>query len=127
MQSGKSLGLSLRRKSKTRSLSVENDILALQEDVSEDGELHAQVVLDTTKAGVRAVGHGGVVDVLAWNDSLVAVDVDGEVGEVRVTGEGPAAYQDVVNGTGHLEVVLNDDEGVDHDEGGTGICMYQSE
>lgn len=101
--------------------------MALQEDVSEDGELHAQVVLDTTKAGVGAVGHGGVVDVLAWNHSFVAVDVDGEVGEVGVTGEGPAADQKVIDGTGNLEVILDDDEGVNHDEGGTGIWMYESE
>lgn len=46
---------------------VKDDVLALQEDVSEDGEANVLVCLDTTEAGHSAVINRGEVDVAAGN------------------------------------------------------------
>ena len=42
---------------------IENDVLALQEDVTEDREANTLIRLNATKAGDAAVVHGREVDV----------------------------------------------------------------
>lgn len=54
------LHLCLSSETELRAAGVENDVLALQEDVAEDGEANAGVALDTTEAGVA--GQGSVVN-----------------------------------------------------------------
>ena len=79
--------LCLSGKAEAGALGVENDILALEEDITEDGEANARVALDTTVAGGAASGDRGVVDQLTGDNGIVAIDGHGKVGQVAEQGK----------------------------------------
>lgn len=74
--------LCLGGEAKAGTIGVENDILALEEDVTEDGEAQAGVALDTSEAGGAARLEGSIVDQGAGNNGVVTTNGDGEVGEL---------------------------------------------
>lgn len=112
---------SLRSESKSRPVRIENNILALQEDIAEDGEAQAGVALDTTEAGRASFADGGVVDILPWNNGLVVSDDDGEVGQLGVAVESVATGLRVVLGALHVLVVVVDDGFGEEKEGSAGV------
>lgn len=102
-------------------LGVEDGVLGLQEDVTEDGEAEARVALDTAVAGGAAGGDGGVVDDGAGHDGIVGADGDGEVGQGGGAVEDVAAILRALLSAGDLLVVGSDDIGGEHHEGGAGV------
>ena len=68
---------------------VEDDVLALQEDVAEDGETDAVIRLDTTEA--LGVGNRSKVDEFSRNGVQVAIDDERKVGKIGGAGEDHAA------------------------------------
>ena len=100
---------------------VEDDVLALEEDVAVDGEADAGVGLDATVAGAAARGDGGVVDVGAGNDGAVAADAECQAGEGGGAGEDVAAVGGRVLRARNLSVVRADEGGGGVDEGGAGV------
>ena len=105
--------------SKTRALGVENNVLALQEDVTEDGHANTLVGLETTEAGT--VTGRGVVDQASGNGGGVAADNNSEVGQLRVAGEGVSTGFLVILGTRDTLVVSRDNLLVDEQERGAGV------
>lgn len=75
--------LSLGSKTKLRTRRIEDDILSLQEDVTEDRETQTGVALDSAEAAGAAGGDRGVVDDGAGHNGVVAVDGHGEVRQLR--------------------------------------------
>jgi hypothetical protein len=102
-------------------LGVEDDVLALEEDISEDGESQAGVALDTTEAGRAAVSDGGVVDVFTGNDSVVATDDGSEGRKTSGAGEDITTVFVAVLGSGNLLVVVGNDAVIKQEEGGAGV------
>lgn len=86
---------------------IEDDILALEEDVADDGETDAGVPLDTTEAGAAA--RGRVVDVVTGDGALGVANDEGEAGQVGGAGEDVAAVAGAVLRVLHLLVVGADD------------------
>lgn len=86
-----------------------DDVLALEEDVTDDGETDALVTLDTTEAGAAASGR--VVDVVARNGALDAANDEGEVGQGGGAGEDVAAVARAVLRILDLLVVGTNDVG----------------
>jgi hypothetical protein len=117
--------LCLGGEAKARALVVENDILALEEDITEDGEANTRVALDTTVAGGATIGDGGVVDVFARNNGIVALNSHSEVREVGVAVESVTTNGAVVLGTGNLLVVGGDNRVVNQEKSGASICTIQ--
>jgi hypothetical protein len=113
--------LCLSGKAEAGALGVENDILALEEDITEDGEANARVALDTTVAGGAASGNLGVVDQLTGDNGIVAIDGHGEVGQGGGTGEDVATVGVAVLGARDLLVVGGDNAGGEQEEGGAGV------
>lgn len=103
---------------------VKNDILALQEDITEDGEANARVALDTTVAGGATSGDLGVVDQLTGDNGVVAVDGHSEVGQGGGTGEDVASVGVTVLGAGDLLVVGGDNAVREQEKGGAGVCIW---
>ena len=122
---------------------IEDDVLALEEDVAVDGEAELGIGgLDTAKAGweqvsaieskhfggfkgaeltLRAFLKGSEVDELAGDNGLVVADLQGEGGKGGAAGESEAALLRVVLGALDLLVVGLDDVGGHEHEGGAGI------
>jgi hypothetical protein len=113
--------LCLSGKAEAGPLGVENDILALEEDITEDGEANARVALDTTVAGGASSGNLGVVDQLTGDNGIVAIDGHREVGQCGGTGEDVATVGVAVLGAGDLLVVGGDNAGGEQEEGGAGV------
>jgi hypothetical protein len=111
-------------KAEARSLGVEDDVLALQEDITEDGEANARVALDTTVAGGATSGDLGVVDQLTGDNGVVAVDGHSEVGQGGGTGEDVASVGVTVLGAGDLLVVGGDNAVREQEKGGAGVCIW---
>jgi len=118
---GKTNDLSLRSETKAGAIGVEDGILALEEDVAEDGEAYARVALDTAETGGATWVEGGVVDQVAGDDGVVAANGDGEVGQLGGAGDGVAASGLILLGTRDLLVVGRDNFIGKHHQGGAGI------
>lgn len=95
---------------------VVDNVLALEEDVAEDVEPDARVVLDTAEAGAGAGGDGGVVDVLARHGLSDTADGDGEGGQGSTAREDVATLGVVVLSAADLGVVSLDDGRVNVDQ-----------
>ena len=98
-----------------------HNILALEEDVSKDAEADPVVRLDASEARRAARLHRRVVDVLAGDAELYAVE-----GEAKVWGRGRAredvsAVGRAVGSAGDLCVVGFDDGGGQVQEGGARV------
>jgi hypothetical protein len=102
-------------------IALEDDVLALEEDVTEDGDTDVGVALETTEAGAGAGRERGVVDVLAGDGEFGAADDDAEGGESSRAGERVTTLSCVVLGTADLGVVGADDGLGEVHEGGAGI------
>lgn len=113
--------LCLGGETKTRSFRVENDVLALKEDITEDGEAKASVALDTTEAGGATRVDGSVVDEASGNHGVVATDGHSEVRQVGRAREDIATRRVAVPGALNLSVVGVDDRVREQEKGGTGI------
>jgi hypothetical protein len=113
--------LFLGSEAETGSRGIEDDVLALQEDITEDGESNASVALDTTKASRAALLGGGVVDQVTGDNSVIARDGDGEVGELGRAVESVATSLLVVLSTIDLLVVGRDNIVVEEKESGAGV------
>ena len=113
--------LCLGSEAKARALGVEDDILALEEDITEDGESNARVALDTTVAGGAASGDGSVVDQLTGNNRVVAIDVDSEVRQGGGARESVATDGVVVLGTRDLLVVGSNNGVIEQKQSGSGV------
>lgn len=100
---------------------AEDDVLALQEDVTEDGHANVRVVLNTTEAGGAAVGNGGVVDEIARDNGLVVTDGDSEVGEAGAAREHISSVLLVVLSAVDLLVVGLDGIAGEQEQSGTGV------
>ena len=98
---------------------VEDDILALEEDVTKDGEADTSVGLDTTEAGGACCR--GEVDVGSGNGVLGAGDDDANRRESGRAREGVSTLAVVVLGTGDLGVVGGDSGLGQVEEGGAGV------
>lgn len=115
--------LCLGGEAKTRSLRVENDVLALEEDITEDGEAKTRVALDTTEAGGAASADGGVVDVLSGNNGVIVTNGDSEVRQISRAREDVATLDLAVLGSSNLFVVGGDNRVREQEKGGAGIYM----
>lgn len=108
---------------KARSLGVENDVLALEEDITEDGEAKARVALDTTEAVGAASADGGVVDVLSGNNGIIVTNGDSEVRQISRAREDVATLGLAVLGSSNLAVVGGDNRVGEQEKGGASIYM----
>ena len=111
--------LRLLSKANLRTSAVENDVLALEEDITKDGETDSGVALDTTEAGTITVG--SEVDVSARNGVDGATNLNTKVRESRGAREGIAAGALAVLSTLDLSVVGRDDVVVDVEERSAGV------
>jgi hypothetical protein len=93
---------------------LEDDVLALKEDVTENAEADALVGLDTTEAS--AVADRSVVDELAGNGLLDTADGDGEVRQSSGAREDVTTLGRRVGRSANLGVVGADNSGVGVDE-----------
>lgn len=100
---------------------IVDNVLALEEDVTEDVEANAIVGLNSTEACAGARGERSVVDELARHGLGDAADGDGEVGQSSGAREHVATLCVVDLGTGDLGVVRLCDRGVDVDQGCAGV------
>lgn len=73
--------LCLGSEAKAGALGVEDDVLALEEDITEDGESNARVALDTTVASGATSCDSCIVDQLTRNNSIITTNGDCEVGQ----------------------------------------------
>lgn len=95
---------------------IVDNVLALEEDVAEDVEPDARVVLDTAEAGAGAGGDGGVVDVLAGHGLSDTADGDGEGRQGSTAREDVATLGVVVLSAADFGVVGLDDGSVNVDQ-----------
>ena len=104
---------------------MEDDELALEEDVAVDGEGQAVGALDAAEAeggGLEVVGvGGGELDDVAGDDGAVAADAGGERGQLLVAVEDVAANAGAVLRRGHLRVVRGYDGVREQQQGGAGV------
>ena len=100
---------------------VVDNVLALEEDVTENVEADALIGLDASEAGSGARGDGGVVDELSRHGLGDAADGDGEVGQSGRAGEYITALCVVDLGAGDLGVVGLCDGRVDVNQGCAGV------
>lgn len=98
---------------------VEDDELALEEDVADDGEADAVVALDAAEA--LAARGGRVVDVRAGHGALLAVDDEREGGQIGGAVEDVAAVVGAVLGARDLLVVGRDNVAGQVEQGGAGV------
>lgn len=115
--------LSLGSEAKTGPVGVEDNVLALQEDVTEDGEAQARVALDTAEAGGAAALEGSIVDQGAGNNGVVAANCNSEVGELSAARDGVATGGGVLLSAGDLAVVVGDNVVGEEQEGGASVCI----
>lgn len=118
--SSKLFNLGLGGEAKTGAGRVEHNVLALQEDVTEDGETNARVGLNATQTGGADTGRT-VVDQGAGNNSSVPVDHNAEVGQRGRAGEDVSTSRLAVLSTADLRVVLADNGAGEEQQGGTGV------
>lgn len=102
-------------------VSIEDNELALEEDVPEDVDADAGVGLEAAEAGRAARVGGGVVDVRARDGGVIAADGEGDGREGGATRVGVAALGLVVLGAGDAAVVGSDDGVVEEEQGGAGV------
>lgn len=96
----------LRREPESRARpALKDNKLALEEDITPDGETDAGVRLDTTEAGGPRSVNGSVVDVVTWHDGLVGADAEGDAGESGAAGVGVATLSGIGRGARDLGVV----------------------
>jgi hypothetical protein len=100
---------------------VENDVLALQEDITVDGETNTSIALDTTVASGRTVTDWCVVDVLARHDSLVAINHEAEAWKSCAARENVTTVGRAVLGTRDLAVVGSDNRVGGEQERSSGV------
>jgi hypothetical protein len=98
---------------------LEDNVLALEEDVTEDAEADTLVGLDTTEAGT--VTNGRIVDEPAGNSLLDSTHSNSKVGQSSSAGEDVTALGRRVLGTADLGVVGANNGGVGVDKGGAGV------
>lgn len=99
-----------------------HDVLALEEDISEDAEANAGVVLDAAEAGRRAVGDGRIVDVLSGHNLVDAADDGGKRGQSGRAGEHVSTVCGGVGGPCDFGVVGFDDGGGEVQQRGAGVA-----
>jgi hypothetical protein len=123
-----SRGLRLSGETKARAFCVENDILALEEDITEDGEANARVALNTTEAAGATSRDRSVLDVLSRNNGIVATNGHGEVRQIGVAREDIATSRVVVLGAVNLLVVVRDNAVIEQEECSSSVynSRYQS-
>lgn len=95
----------------------EDNKLALEEDVTEDGEANTGVGLDSTVA--LGAGDGSVVDVGAGDGELGAADDGGEAGKSGATAEDVSTLAAGVRSAADLFVVGLDDGVGEEEKSGT--------
>jgi hypothetical protein len=98
---------------------LEDDVLALKEDVTENAEADALVGLDATEAS--AVTDRSVVDELTRDGLLDAADGDGEVRQSSGAGEDVTTLGRRVGRSGNLSVIGADNGRVGVDESSTSV------
>lgn len=113
--------LCLRGEAESGALGVEDDVLALEEDISEDRKAQTRVALDAAVAGRAAVSDGGVVDVFTGNDGIVASDDGSERRKFGGAGEDITTVLVAVLGSGNLAVVFGNNAVIKQEEGGAGV------
>lgn len=112
--------LRLGSEAKLEVVTIENNVLALEENITENAETNARVGLDTTVASTAAAS-GSIVDVVTRNDSRVATNLDSEVRKTSTAVKDVSTFGAGVLGTVNLAIVVGDDAVVEEDEGGTGV------
>jgi hypothetical protein len=113
--------LFLGSEAETRTLRVENNVLALKEDITEDGESNARVALDTTVAGGATGGNRSIVDQRARDHGIIATNGDSEVGQSSGAREDVATNRVAVLGARDLLVIGRDNRVVEQEKSGTSI------
>lgn len=99
-------------------LGIEDNVLGLEEDVTEDVDTNVTSGLETTEALATLLG---VVEVLAGNSGGVRANGDLEVRESGRAVKDPATLGLGVLGTADLLVVGGDGAVVQEEQGGTGV------
>lgn len=102
-----------------RTASIEDNVLALKEDIAEDGEANARVGLDTTVAGVGS--GGGEVDVVTRDSGSVVTNGDGEVRDIGIAVEDVTTLAVVVLGAVDAVVVGVDNIVIKENKSSTGV------
>lgn len=113
--------LCLGGEAKLRSVAVEDDILALEEDITEDREADTRVALDTTEAGGAAVRDGSIVDQGAGNNGVIAGDGHGEVGQRAGAIKSVATSRAITLGAGDLAIVCGDNAVIEEEKSGASV------
>jgi hypothetical protein len=113
------LPLLLGSESNLGTLRVEHNVLALEENVTEDGQTDARVGLETT-VGVAGV-NSGKANVISGNGSGVVTNLEGQIGGSGAAGENVTTLGRVVLGTINLLVVGVDNAVVEEEQSGTGV------
>lgn len=111
--------LRLGSKAKTRPRSIEDNILALKEDVTEDGETNARVGLDTTEG--LSVANVGETDIFTGHGGGVVTNGNRKVREAGRRRENVATLAGVVRSSIDLLVVCIDNAVIKEKEGSTSI------
>ena len=75
----------------TRTISIVDDELTLEPDITEDRKADTAIALDTTEA-LTVLGGRGIVQVRAWNGAGVVADGEAEVGKCSVAWEDVATF-----------------------------------
>ena len=102
-----------------RSRGVEDDVLALEEDVAKDAEANASVALDATEASTITVR--SVVDVSTWDSVGNTTNHNTKVRKGSIARERVATSRFAVLSTADLLVVSSDNGAVNVEEGGASV------
>ena len=100
---------------------VEDNVLALEEDIAKNVNADPGTGLETTEAGGASGVGGGVIEVAAGDDGAVGADAESQTGESGGAGEYVAAVGVGILRAGHLAVVGRHDSSRGVDEGGASI------
>lgn len=111
--------LGLGSKAKLGPTGIEDDVLALQENITKDREANSSVRLQTTKAG--SIARGAVVHQRAGHGGLVATDANAEIGKGGRAGEDISTGVVVILSTANLRVILRDNGVVEKQQSSAGV------
>lgn len=96
-----------------------DNILALEEDISEDAETDTSVILDASVASRRSSSDRRIVDVLSRDDLVHTSDDSGERRQRSRAGEHVSTVSVGVAGSGNLGVVRLHNGGGEVEKGGS--------
>jgi len=96
--------------------SVEDDILALQEDVAKDCIPDTGIRLDTTEAGRGATRDRRIIHIRARNSTSLSANYDREIREVSVAWECVATLGIIIDRAVNLVIVSGNDVVIDEKE-----------